>query len=96
MNETIPQKPSSSLTPRNTGCSSLIDNENIIQYPDVFPFGSRLLLFRTCRSLLCICAKDNRWVCTDHCPPCEQSVESIENLRHILLPPRDKCCERCK
>ncbi|CAH8448046.1 unnamed protein product [Schistosoma curassoni] len=95
MNETIPQKPSSSLTPRNTGCSSLIDNENIIQYPDVFPFGSRLLLFRTCRSLLCICAKDNRWVCTDHCPPCEQSVESIENLRHILLPPRDKCCERC-
>ncbi|XP_018648068.1 hypothetical protein Smp_175580 [Schistosoma mansoni] len=95
MNETIPQKPSSSLTPRNTGCSSLIDNENIIQYPDVFPSGSRLLLIRTCRSLLCICAKDNRWVCTDHCPPCEQSVESIENSRHILLPPRDKCCERC-
>ncbi|CAH8444624.1 unnamed protein product [Schistosoma turkestanicum] len=94
MDETTQQKPSQ-LSTRNTGCSSLIDNENILQYPDVFPSGSRLLLIRTCRSLLCICAKDNRWVCTDHCPPCEQSMESIENLRQILLPPKDKCCELC-
>ncbi|KAK4472443.1 hypothetical protein MN116_003696 [Schistosoma mekongi] len=92
--ETLPQKPSS-LSSLNTGCSSLIDNENIIQYPNVFPSGSRLLLIRPCRSLLCICASDNRWVCTDHCPPCEQSMESIENLRQVLLPPKDKCCELC-
>ncbi|CAH8489587.1 unnamed protein product [Heterobilharzia americana] len=79
----------------NNGCSSLIDNENIVQYPNVFPSGSRLLLIRSCRSLLCICAKDNRWVCTDHCPPCEQTLESIENLRQISPPPKDKCCELC-
>ncbi|KAH8853671.1 von Willebrand factor type C [Schistosoma japonicum] len=94
VSETLPQKPSS-LSSLNTGCSSMIDNENIIQYPNVFPSGSRLLLIRPCRSLLCICASDNRWVCTDHCPPCEQSMESIENLRQVLLPPKDKCCELC-
>ncbi|KAF8567782.1 hypothetical protein P879_09084 [Paragonimus westermani] len=78
-----------------TGCAPLGGTDQL-QTDQLFPSGSRLVLIRPCRSLLCICAQDEKWVCTDHCPPCIQSIESIEQLNRVPRPPvGGGCCPVC-
>ncbi|THD19779.1 hypothetical protein D915_009493 [Fasciola hepatica] len=94
--ERFPNEDLSPSGPRlRPGCRPWDDTE--VHPTNRFPPGSRLVLTRPCRSLLCICARDNRWLCTDHCPPCIRTFESFENLQEIPQPPPPEgCCPECK
>ncbi|TGZ34272.1 hypothetical protein CRM22_011411 [Opisthorchis felineus] len=75
------------------GCPALDGADTRQMAP--FPPGSRLMLTRPCRSLLCVCAHDHRWLCTDHCQPCIRTFDSIEKMDQMPQPPPGRCCPPC-
>ncbi|CAL8078439.1 unnamed protein product [Calicophoron daubneyi] len=79
-----------------SGCAPLGGANTEIVKTRLFPHGSRLILNRPCRSLLCVCAKDNRWSCADYCPLCIRTFQLIENMQEIPLPPAGRCCPPCE